>query len=127
MSRIGPTTRTPFQISVWQLLVGITLVGVVLGIYRIAGLRAFAHYGFLVFAVGPWFAYLVSECLPFRSRQLRKTFAHAILVAIFVATLKLAEQIVSGPTVLIVGLVALMLWTPQYLLFLVWRESEQRD
>ena len=112
------------RVSIWQLMVGVTLVGVVLGIYRIAGLQAFVHYAFLLFAVGPWFAHLLSECLPIRSRQLRVAIANLILVIVFVGALKLAENVVSGPVVLIVGLAAIMLWTPQYLLFLVWREAE---
>lgn len=118
------SNRPRVQLSIWQLLVGITLVGITLGVYRIAGTQAFIHYGFLVFAVGPWFAHLVSECLPIRSRQLRVAIANLILVGLFVGTLKLAERIVSGPVALIVGLAAVMLWTPQYLLFLVWREPE---
>jgi len=112
------------RVSIWQLMVGITLVGVVLGIYRIAGLQAFIHYAFLLFAVGPWFAHLASECLPIRSRAARVAIADLLLIVLFVVGLKLAERIVSGPAVLIVGLAAIMLWTPQYLLFLVWREPQ---
>jgi hypothetical protein len=124
MSPALPPSRPRVQISIWQMLVVVTLVGVALGVYRIAGLEAFVHYGFLIFAVGPWFAHLASECLPIRSRQLRVAIANLILVVLFVATLKMAERIVSGPAPLIVGIAALVLWTPQYLLFLVWRELE---
>lgn len=119
-----PSNRPRVQVSIWQLLVAVTLVGVGLGVYRIAGIQAFVHYAFLLFAVGPWFAHLVSECLPIRSRQLRVAIANLILVILFIGTLKLAERIVSGPAALIVGLAALILWTPQYLLFLVWRDAE---
>lgn len=118
------TNRPRLQLSIWQLLVGITLVGVVLGVYRIAGVQAFIHYAFLVFAVGPWFAHLASECLPVRSRTLRMAIANLILVGLFIGALKLAEGIVSGPVALIVSLAAVMLWTPQYLLFLVWRDVD---
>jgi hypothetical protein len=127
MSSGQSTTRATFQLSLSQLLVVVTLVGVVLGVYRIGGVQAFIHYGFLVFAVGPWFAHLVSECLPVRSRGLRMLVANLILALLFFATLRLADGMVSGPSLLMVGLVALMLWTPQYLLFLVWRHPEPQD
>jgi hypothetical protein len=117
----------PFQLSLSQLLVGVTLVGVVLGVYRIGGVQAFVHYGFLVFAVGPWFAHLASECLPVRSRGVRILIANLILALLFFGTIRLADGMVSGPSLLMVGLVALMLWTPQYLLFLVWRHPEPQD
>jgi hypothetical protein len=112
------------RVSILQLMIVVTLVGVILGVYRVAGLQAFIHYAFLLFAVGPWFAHLASECLPIRSRPARVAIANVILVVLFIVGLKLAERIVSGPAVLIVGLAAIMLWTPQYLLFLVWREPQ---
>ena len=50
-----------------------------------------------VFAVGPWFAYLFSEYLPVRATQLRTAAANLMLLILFIATLKLAEYVLSGP------------------------------
>jgi len=82
------------------------------------------HYCFLVFAVGPWFAYLVSECLPIAAQQLRIAAANMILLGLFVVTLKLAEATLPGPIVLVVAVAAVVLWTPQYMIFFVWRMGE---
>jgi hypothetical protein len=55
---------------------------------------------------------------------LRTAVANMILLALFVATLKLAEATLPGPIVLVVAAAALILWTPQYLMFFVWRMGD---
>ena len=54
--------------------------------------------------------------------------ANMILLVLFVVTLKLAETVVqtngSGPIALVVALAAALLWTPQYMMFFVWRMGE---
>jgi hypothetical protein len=47
-----------------------------------------------------------------------------MLLALFIGTLKLAEFVLSGPVVILVALAALLLWTPQYMFFFVWRTDE---
>ena len=64
------------------------MVAIGLGFYRLVGFMAVVHYCFLIFAVGPWFAYLASECLPLGAPQLRTAAANMILLGLFVATLK---------------------------------------
>lgn len=91
---------------------------------RDVGSVALVHYCFLVFAVGPWFAYLVSECLPIRTSQLRTAAANMILLVLFVVTLKMAEATLPGPVALVAAVAALVLWTPQYMIFFVWRMGE---
>ncbi|MEX2175213.1 MAG: hypothetical protein WD872_12695 [Pirellulaceae bacterium] len=113
------------QFSLQGLLVVMAMVAIGLGFYRLVGLRAAVHYSFLIFAVGPWFAYLVSECLPVRASQLRTAAANMVLLLLFIGVLKLAEATHDGPVVLLVGLAALLLWTPQYMLFFVWRVGER--
>src|SRR5262245_49184298 len=100
------------------------MVAIALAFYRLAGYQAVVHYCFLVFAVGPWFAYLASECLPVRAPQLRTAAANMMLLALFIFTLRLAEATLPGPVVLLVALAALLLWTPQYMIFFVWRMGE---
>jgi hypothetical protein len=82
------------------------------------------HYCFLLFAVGPWFAYLVAECLPISAMALRTAAANMILLVQFIITLKLAEATLPGPIVLVVAIAALVLWTPQYMIFFVWRMGD---
>ena len=79
----------------------------------------------MIFAVGPWFAWLASECLPVRSRQVRVAAANFLLLFLFIGVLKLAEATLQGPVVILVGLAALLLWTPQYMIFFVWRLGER--
>jgi hypothetical protein len=117
--------RPLWQFSLQSLLVVTAMVAIVLAFCRLVGVQALVHYLFLVFAVGPWFAWLVSECLPFRSRQLRVAVANFVLLFLFIAVLKLAELAVQGPVVILVGLAALLLWTPQYMIFFVWRLGER--
>ncbi len=107
------------------MLVVTAMVAMALGFYRLAGVQALVHYVFLIFAVGPWFAWLVSECLPIPTPQLRTAAANMILLLLFIVVLKLAEATLDGPVAIIVGLAALFLWTPQYMLFFVWRVGER--
>ena len=117
--------RPVLQFSLQGLLVLTAMIGIALGFYKLVGAKALVHYSFLVFAVGPWFAWLVSECLPIQTMQLRTAAANMILLALFIAVLKLAEATLEGPVVLFVGLAALLLWTPQYMLFFVWRVGDR--
>ncbi len=105
-------------------MVFVTLLGIVLGVYKLTGVTAFIHYVYLLFAVGPWFAYLVSECLPIRAQAMRTAIANFLLLFLFVVTLKLAEHTFKAPAALVVGLAALLLWTPQYLVFIVWGDPQ---
>jgi hypothetical protein len=118
-------SRPLLQFSLQGLLFLTALVAVGLAIYSghlSAGVLV--HYCFLVFAVGPWFAYLASECLPIAAQQLRTAVANMILLGLFVITLKLAEATLPGPIVLVVAVAAAVLWTPQYMMFFVWRMGE---
>lgn len=118
-------TRPLLQFSLQGLLVVTAMVALALGFYRLAGPQALVHYAFLVFAVGPWFAWLVSECLPIPTPQLRTAAANMILLLLFIVVLQLAEANLDGPAAIIVGLAALFLWTPQYMLFFVWRVGDR--
>lgn len=117
--------RPLFQFSLQGLLVLMAIVAIGLGLYRMIGVRALVHYGFLVFAVGPWVAWLASECLPIRMVQVRTAVANLFLLGLFVGVLKLAEATLQGPVVVLVALAAVLLWTPQYMLFFVWRVGER--
>ena len=118
------SSRPVLQFSLQSLLIVTAMIGIGLGFYRLVGLAALAHYCFLVFAVGPWFAYLASECLPLKAPQLRTAAANMMLLALFVATLKLAEATLPGPITLVVAVAAVILWTPQYMIFFVWRMDD---
>src|SRR6476620_12454951 len=118
-------SRPALQFSLQSLLAVTALVAVVAAIYSgHLSIQVVAHYCFLLFAVGPWFAYLVSECLPIAAQQLSTAAANMILLALFVVTLKLAEATLPGPIVLVVAIAAVILWTPQYMMFFVWRLGE---
>src|SRR5256885_14940413 len=118
-------TRPLLQFSLQSLLMVTAMVAIALAFYRLVGFMAVVHYCFLIFAVGPWFAYLASECLPLRAPQLRAAAANMLLLILFIATLKLAEVALRGPVVIVVALAAVLLWTPQYMIFFVWRMAEQ--
>ena len=111
------------QFSLQTLMIVMAMVAVVLGVYRGLGWRCLAYYYLLVFAVGPWFAYLVSECLPIRPVYLRLAAGHLLLLLLFIGALKICELLIDGQVVLLIGLAALLLWTPQYMVFFVWRGS----
>jgi hypothetical protein len=116
--------RPLLQFSLQSLLVITAMVAIALAFYRLVGYKAVVHYCLLVFAAGPWFAHLASECLPLRAPQLRTAAANMMLLALFIATLKLAESAFSGPVVIMVALAAVLLWTPQYMIFFVWRMGD---
>jgi hypothetical protein len=118
------SSRPVFQFSLQGLLIVTAMVAIGLGMYRLLGFKAVVHYCFLIFAVGPWFAHLASECLPLSAPQLRTAAANMILLALFVVTLKLAEATLPGPIVLVVAIAAVVLWTPQYMIFFVWRMGD---
>jgi len=120
------STRPLLQFSLQSLLIVTTMAGIALAFYRfgLVGRMALVHYCFLLFAVGPWFAYLLAECLPIAAAPLRTAVANMILLALFVATLKLAEATLPGPVILVVAVAALILWTPQYMIFFVWRMGD---
>ena len=120
-----PAPRPGLQFSLQTLMIVMAIVAIVLGVYRSIGWRWLAYYYLLLFAVGPWFAYLLSECTPLRSVALRTAIGNFILLFLFIGALKLTEQLVEGPAVVLVGLAALLLWTPQYMVFFVWRGSLQ--
>jgi hypothetical protein len=119
-----PVSRPLVQFSLQSLLLVTALVAIALAFYRLVGFMAVVHYCFLIFAVGPWFAYLTAECLPLGAPQLRTAAAHMFLLGLFIVTLKLAEATLPGPIVIVVALAALILWTPQYMIFFVWRMAE---
>lgn len=124
MSSHSPS-RPVLQFSLQGLLILTGLVAVATAIYSgHLSIQVLAHYCFLVFAVGPWFAYLASECLPIAAQQLRTAAANMILLGLFVVTLKLAEATLPGPIVLVVAVAAVILWTPQYMMFFVWRMGD---
>jgi hypothetical protein len=117
-------SRPLVQFSLSSLLLVTAMVAIALAFYRLVGHMAVVHYCLLIFAVGPWAAYLASECLPLRAVQLRTAAANLMLLVLFIATLKLAEATLQGPVVVLVALAALLLWTPQYMIFFVWRMGD---
>lgn len=123
MSTTSP--RPLLQFSLQSLLVVTAMVAIGLGFCQLVGYKAVAHYCLMLFVVGPWFVFLASECLPVRSVQLRTAVANLMLLALFIATLKLAETILAGPVVILVALAAILLWTPQYMIFFVWRTGQR--
>jgi hypothetical protein len=119
------TSRPVLQFSLQSLLLITAMVSIGLAFYRLGlGSKVAVHYCFLIFAVGPWFAYLASECLPVSAPQLRTAAANLILLGLFVLTLKLAEWHLPGPVAIVVAVAAVVLWTPQYMIFFVWRMGD---
>jgi hypothetical protein len=116
--------RPLIQFSLQSLLLVTAMVAIALAFYRLVGHMAVVHYCLMIFAVGPWFAYLASECLPVKAVQLRTAAANLLLLVLFIATLKVAEATLPGPVIVIVALAALLLWTPQYMIFFVWRMGD---
>ena len=47
-----------------------------------------------------------------------------ILLALFIVTMRVAEETLRGPVAILVALGALILWIPQYLIFIVWRMGD---
>ena len=118
--------RVGLQFSLQTLMVVMAMIAVALGVYRGLGWRYLAYYYLLLFAVGPWFAFLMSECLPIRYVPLRVAAGNILLLFLFIGALKVSELLIDGQVVLLVGLAALLLWTPQYMIFFVWRGSLER-
>lgn len=118
--------RPGLQFSLQSLMIVMAMVAIVLGVYRGLGWRWLAYYYLLLFAVGPWFAFLVSECLPIRWPSLRIAIGNTLLLFLFIGALRVSELLIDGQVVLLVGLSALLLWTPQYMIFFVWRGSLER-
>ncbi len=118
--------RVGLQFSLQTLMVVMAMIAVALGVYRGLGWRYLAYYYLLLFAVGPWFAFLMSECLPIRYVPLRVAAGNILLLFLFIGALKISELLIDGQVVLLVGLAALLLWTPQYMIFFVWRGSLER-
>jgi hypothetical protein len=121
---LSAVRRPLLQFSLQGLAILTAMVCIGLSFYRLVGFTAVVHYCFLTFAVGPWFAHLAGECLPLRAPQLRTAAANMLLLALFVATLKLAEANLPGPIVIVVAIAAVVLWTPQYVIFFVWRMGD---
>ncbi len=121
-----PPARPALQFSLQTMMILMALTAVALGAYKSQGWRVLAYYFLLLFAVGPWFAHLLSECLPWKSVSLRTAAGNLFLLALFIGALKLAEQLFAGQVVVLVGLAALLLWTPQYMIFFVWRGQFER-
>jgi hypothetical protein len=123
----SPSRFRPPQFSLQTLLILTAIVAIITAVSH-GDLRPqpkmLVHYCFLIFAVGPWFAYLLAECLPIAAPPLRTAVANMILLGLFVATLKLAEATLPGPVILVVAVAALILWTPQYMIFFVWRMGD---
>ena len=119
-----PARRPLLQFSLFSLLVVMAMVAIALSAYRLWGSIAAVHYCLLLFTVGPWFAYLVAECLPIRAPQLRAAAANMILLALFIVTLRVAEATLRGPVAILLALGVLILWIPQYMIFIVWRMGD---
>lgn len=118
--------RPGLQFSLQTLMVVMAMIAVALGVYRSLGWQYLAYYYLLLFAAGPWFAFLLSECLPIRYLPLRMAAGNILLLFLFIGALKISELLIDGQVVLLVGLAALLLWTPQYMIFFVWRGGLER-
>src|SRR5262245_52341720 len=121
----------PLQFSLQTLLIGMAVIAAFIAAGEAIYHRKlqlspiiFVHYCFLLFAVGPWFAYLLAECLPIAAPALRTAVANMRLLGLFGTTLKLAEATLPGPVILVVAVAALLWWTPQYMIFFVWRMGD---
>lgn len=114
--------RPVWQYSLQTLLVLMGLVACGLAAWRATGWRTITMYVFLVFAVGPWFAWLVGESLWTSDRRVRSGVANLVLTGLLAVTLCLAEITFSGHSILLVFAIAAVLWPPQYLAFF-WRRE----
>lgn len=114
--------RPLLQFSLQGLMIVMAMVAVVLAVVRQAGWMPLVYYYFLLFAVGPWFAYLFAECLPIRTRAVRLFFGNLLLLAQFLGAIKLAEVFFDATAILLVGIAGMVLWTPQYMVFFIWRQ-----
>lgn len=117
-----PLPRPVWQYSLQTLLVLTSLVACGLAAWRATGWRTITMYVFLLFAVGPWFAWLVGESLWIPDRRMRSGVANLVLTGLLAVTLCLAEITFSGHSILLVFAIAAVLWPPQYLAFF-WRRE----
>jgi hypothetical protein len=127
MDSTTDSRRPLMQFSLQSLMVLTILFCLGLGIYRQAGVRALATYGLLLFAVGPWFAYLASECLPVRSVIARRTFAYGLLLGVFALGLwssHVWRSVLDNYLAAWLLPIALVLWVPQYLAFFVLKRDD---
>jgi hypothetical protein len=122
MSHSSAPSRPLLQFSLQGLMVVMAMIAVVLAVYRQSGWRPLVYYYFLLYLVGPWFAYLFCECLPIRAKPLRLLVGNLLLIGLFLGAVQLAEIFFEAAAILLVGVGALLLWTPQYLVFFVWRQ-----
>ena len=109
--------RPQLQFSVQSLMVLTGLLACGLAAWRLSGYRLFVQYFLLLYATGPWFAYLVGECLPTPFRVVRIAMANAILLTMFVISLRLWESWFGWQAVVYVTVITALVWTPQYLAF----------
>jgi hypothetical protein len=122
MSHSSAPSRPLLQFSLQGLMVVMAMIAVVLAVYRQSGWRPLVYYYFLLYLVGPWFAYLFCECLPIRAKPLRLLVGNLLLIGLFLGAVQLAEIFFEAAAILLVGVGALLLWTPQYLVFFVGRQ-----
>jgi len=123
MTNPAAPARPLLQFSLQGLMVVMAAIAIVLAVYRQSGWRPLVYYYFLLYLVGPWFAYLFCECLPIRARGLRLLLGNLLLMGLFLGAVQLAEIFFEAAAILLVGVGALVLWAPQYLVFFVWRQN----
>lgn len=114
--------RPVMQFSVQTLFVLTALIACGLAAYRIAGERLLIQYFALIFCVGPWFAYLLAESLPIRSRTIRVACGNSVLMLLFFAALKLGEAKYGWQSAAYITMGTLLVWSPQYVAFF-WRRA----
>ncbi|HUE70139.1 MAG TPA: hypothetical protein VMP01_04550 [Pirellulaceae bacterium] len=121
------SSRPLLQFSLQGLMIVMAMIAVVLAVYRQSGWRPLVYYYFMLFLVGPWFAYLFSECLPIQARPVRLFLGNVLLMAMFLGAVQLAEIFFDAAAILLVGVGALVLWSPQYMVFFVWQPRLEED
>jgi len=105
------------QYSLQTLMVLTGLFACGLAAWKMSGPVLFVQYFILVYGAGPWFAYLVGECLPTPVRVVRIAFANALLLAMFVIGVKVWEESFGWQAVVYATAITGLVWTPQYLAF----------
>ena len=88
MPRTPSPTRPTLQFSLLTLLIVTAVTACLLGLFRLLGTTPFVYFYLLLFAVGPWFAHLLSECFPIRSEQIRTAIANFSLLFLFIGAPK---------------------------------------
>ncbi len=112
-----PPRRPQMQFSLQTLLVLTGLLACGLAAWRMSGPQLLSQYFLLIYGAGPWFAYLVGECLPTPVRLIRVVFANGLLIAMFLIGLKMWENWFGWPAVFYATAITGLVWTPQYLAF----------